>query len=122
MNGLSFQGKILDVKRRVFKNPDYEGLSRTEIRKLKAKKAAEKRRQGSGPDNDDDKAHDIEMSESAVGESSSASAKSDSGTFARPSSPTYVSFFCRCAYSFPSIINSWLDYVCVTHFVTHPYK
>ncbi|KAG0298187.1 RNA-binding protein 4F [Linnemannia gamsii] len=89
MNGLSFQGKTLDVKRRVFKNPDYEGLSRTDIRKLKAKKSAERRGQSSGPDNGDDKVHDIEMSESAaVGGSSSASAKSDSGAFVKPSPPT----------------------------------
>ncbi|KAG0310995.1 RNA-binding protein 4F [Linnemannia gamsii] len=85
MNGLSFQGKTLEVKRRVFKNPEYEGLTRTEIRKLKAKKSAERRGQGGGPDKEGDKDHDVEMSESVT--VSSSSAKSESDAFAEPSPP-----------------------------------
>ncbi|KAF9137019.1 Splicing factor [Linnemannia schmuckeri] len=101
MNGLSFQGKALEVNRRVFKSPEYEGLTRTEIRKLKAKKSAEKRAQGSGHDNpqhkdDGGKDQDVEMAETAAGksgdkasaESSSDSSKSNSATFAKPAPPT----------------------------------
>ncbi|KAF9536263.1 hypothetical protein EC957_011805 [Mortierella hygrophila] len=56
MNGLSFQGKTLEVSRRMFKNPEYEGLTRTERRKLKAKKSEEKRAQSGGHDHPDHKA------------------------------------------------------------------
>ena len=114
MNGLSFQGKTLEVSRRMFKNPEYEGLTRTEKRKLKAKRSEEKRAQGGGQDyrhhKDGAKAQDVEMTETTVGESGdkvptesssasvksdsasvksdSASAKSDSATFAKPAPPT----------------------------------
>ncbi|KAF9541032.1 RNA-binding protein 4F [Mortierella hygrophila] len=104
MNGLSFQGKTLEVSRRMFKNPEYEGLTRTERRKLKAKKSEEKRAQGGGQDHPDHKtggkAQDMEMTETTAGESgdkvpaksssaataksNSTSAKSDSATFAKP--------------------------------------
>ncbi|KAK5823056.1 hypothetical protein F5H01DRAFT_333468 [Linnemannia elongata] len=100
MNGLSFQGKTLEVTRRMFKNPEYEGLTRTEKRKLKAKKSEEKRAQGGGQDdsnhNDGGKTQDVEMTETSArksgdkvpAESSSASAKSDSATIAKPAPPT----------------------------------
>ncbi|KAF8934884.1 Splicing factor [Haplosporangium gracile] len=101
MNGLSFQGKTLEVNRRVFKSPEYEGLTRTEIRKLKAKKAAEKRAKGGGHDHpqhkhDDGKYQDVEMATTAASESgdkasaesSFASSKSDSVAFAMPTPPT----------------------------------
>ncbi|KAF9133230.1 Splicing factor [Mortierella sp. 14UC] len=84
MNGLSFQGKTLEVTRRTFKNPEYEGMTRTEKRKLKAQKSAERRAQGGGAGEEqqghqqqkqkqgDSKDRDVEMSEStaAVGEAS----------------------------------------------------
>ncbi|KAG0278386.1 RNA-binding protein 4F [Linnemannia exigua] len=78
MNGLSFQGKTLEVTRRVFKNPEYEGMTRTEKRKLKAQKSAERRSQGGGEEGHQDphqqhkdgdaKEQDVEMSASAAGE------------------------------------------------------
>ncbi|KAF9920650.1 Splicing factor [Linnemannia zychae] len=71
MNGLSFQGKNLSVTRRVFKNPEYEGLSRTEKRKLKAQKAAERRGlEGEDSKNNNDQAidQDTGSSEPKVGE------------------------------------------------------
>lgn len=102
MNGLSFQGKTLEVSRRMFKNPEYEGLTRTEKRKLKAKKSEEKRAQGGGQDDphhkEGGKAQDVEMMETIAGESgdkvpaesssASAKSKSDSATFAKPAPPT----------------------------------
>lgn len=84
----------------MFKNPEYEGLTRTEKRKLKAKKSEEKRAQGGGQDdsnhNDGGKTQDVEMTETSArksgdkvpAESSSASAKSDSATIAKPAPPT----------------------------------
>ncbi|KAF9901075.1 RNA-binding protein 4F [Linnemannia zychae] len=82
MNGLSFQGKTLEVTRRMFKNPEYEGMTRTEKRKLKAQKAAERRAQD-GDDVSGSEVHqnqqpkknkdvakdqDVKMSESSVAE------------------------------------------------------
>ncbi|KAF9100385.1 RNA-binding protein 4F [Mortierella sp. GBA35] len=90
MDGLSFQGETLMVKRRVFKNPDYEGLTRTDIRKLKAKRSAEKRVQGgsqaqqqAGAESGDD---DVEMSESVSAPAEAT--KAEPTTFVKPAAVT----------------------------------
>ncbi|KAG0206204.1 RNA-binding protein 4F [Mortierella sp. NVP41] len=90
MDGLSFQGETLVVKRRVFKNPDYEGLTRTDIRKLKAKRSAEKRAQGgsqaqqqAGAESGDD---DVGMSESVSAPAEAT--KAEPTTFVKPAAVT----------------------------------
>ncbi|KAG0375227.1 RNA-binding protein 4F [Mortierella sp. AD032] len=77
MNGLSFQGKTLEVTRRMFKNPEYEGMTRTEKRKLKAQKSAERRAQGSDGEEHQNpqQRKDVEMPSSVAGEAGEAREK-----------------------------------------------